>query len=615
MKRFSSLVISLAVVAAVIGSAVLAAQPANARTSLASSHPFVDIAILLPGAPINWYNNQPLQWELVDTMELGIVKIGASSPFAFFPGLAKSWQIQNHARKVTVHLQPNARWSDGKPVTAHDLIVTAEIGFVRGTAGGFFLKSVKALNSKTVVYTDAPEPGGKYYNLFPRAVLEQDITPSETFAKLLPSNISTLIKQSQYSGTDPALLAQQKDVLNQFAGLAKKIEAYAPSKDISSGPYVIKSYNPGEAILVKNPHFYNASKIKISQLTFRNYNGDNNTIWNYILGGQVYQATSGGMTTALVNRMKRVPHNIYYQVPSTASAQLIFNEADYPYGITKVRQALAYVINRQQVTKVGEPVSGTYNHWPSATVDANTKSFLTKAQLRKLNPYNPSRARAASLLKSAHFTQRGGKWYTPKGQQFAITLTTVNGFNDWVTASQQVQSQLNSFGISTTTNVESSYAQYLKDLAAQKVPFGFWIGVGTTPYAIASRLYGTGDGYQVQGGKLIYFPASVHEQGNWLDFPQTVKVKGYGSLNVGKLTYQLSTATSQAKIKKIMQQLIVATNQYVPEITLWNYETVGFVNDKYFTDFPLKNKVVQRACVGESPPIGCWTILGYVKPR
>lgn len=612
MKRFSSLITSLAVVAAVVGSAVTTVRPASAHPARASSHPFVDIGIIAPGAPINWYNNQPLQWELMDTMELGIVKIGTSSPTAFFPGLAKSWKIQNHDRQVTVSIQPKARWSDGKPVTSRDLIVSAEIGIVRGTAQGFFLGSVKAINSKTVVYKMLPSAK---FNLFARGVLEQDITPSEVFAPLLPSNISQLIKDSQYTGTDPAPVAKQKAAVNSFIGLAKQIAAFAPPKDISSGPYVLDQYNPGEAILRKNKYFYDANKIKINEVIVRNYASSNNNIWNYILGGQVYQATSGGMTTALVDRMKQVPHNIFYKASSSASAQLVFNENVYPYGLVKVRQALAYIINRKQVQRVGEPVSGTVNHWPSATVDSNTKAYLTRTQLKKLNPYNPDRKEAAKLLTSAGFTQRGSNWYTPKGDQFTINLTTVNGFNDWVTASAQIQSQLDSFGISTQTQVESSYAQYLKDLSTQKIGFGWWIGVGLTPYAIMARLFGTPDGYQLQGGKLLYYPPSVTDQGNWLALPQSVKVKGYGSVHVGPLAYQLNSVTSRAKTRHIMQELMLTANEYVPEITMWNYSQVGFVNDKYFTHFPTKNVVALRSCEGEYPPIGCWNLLGYVTPR
>jgi len=184
-----------------------------------------------------------------------------------------------------------------------------------------------------------------------------------------------------------------------------------------------------------------------------------------------------------------------------------------------------------------------------------------------------------------------------------------------VTASAQIQSQLDSFGIDTQTSISSSYAQYLKDLKAQKIAFGWWIGTSLTPYGIMSRLFGAPNGYQTQGGKLFYYPPSVTDQGNWLAFPQSVKVNGYGSVKVGPMTNSLNSVTGKAKTNKIMQTLMFTANEYVPEITMWNYSQVGFVNDKNFTNFPLKNMLVMRSCSGEYPPIGCWNILGYVKPR
>ena len=40
------------------------------------------------------------------------------------PGLAKSWEISSDKKVFTFHLDPAARWSDGKPVTADDVIFT-----------------------------------------------------------------------------------------------------------------------------------------------------------------------------------------------------------------------------------------------------------------------------------------------------------------------------------------------------------------------------------------------------------------------------------------------------------------------------------------------------------
>jgi peptide/nickel transport system substrate-binding protein len=57
--------------------------------------------------------------------------------------------------------------------------------------------------------------------------------------------------------------------------------------------------------------------------------------------------------------MKRVSGNSFYKVSSTSSLQLIFNENMAPYNNVKVRQALAYVIDRKPVWKVAALVAGS----------------------------------------------------------------------------------------------------------------------------------------------------------------------------------------------------------------------------------------------------------------
>src|SRR5947209_9537610 len=93
---------------------------AEAHSARASQHPFYIIGNIFTGAPMNFYNSQGLPFGLVDTMNLGIVKNGASSPNAAYPGLAKTWKLSKDGKSLTVNLQPNAKWSDGPAVTSHD---------------------------------------------------------------------------------------------------------------------------------------------------------------------------------------------------------------------------------------------------------------------------------------------------------------------------------------------------------------------------------------------------------------------------------------------------------------------------------------------------------------
>ena len=113
------------------------------------------------------------------------------------------------------------------------------------------------------------------------------------------------------------------------------------------------------------------------------------------------------------------------------------------------------------------------------------------------------------------------------------------------------------------------------------------------------------------------YPPSAAGKGNFFAMPQTWNVKGVGKINPSQQAFLLTKTSNKAKIRKIVKQLLMATNQFVPEITLWNYAQTGFVNDKYFTNFPITKKDVVQACTcsGFVPVVGCWELLGYVKPK
>ncbi len=45
----------------------------------------------------------------------------------FEPRLAESWEINETSDKITYHLNPNAKWHDGEPVTAEDVVYSAQV--------------------------------------------------------------------------------------------------------------------------------------------------------------------------------------------------------------------------------------------------------------------------------------------------------------------------------------------------------------------------------------------------------------------------------------------------------------------------------------------------------
>ncbi len=611
MKKISA-VASAALLSTVLagGGALAAARPAAT-----SATPYVTIAGINQGGPMNWFSPQGNVYAGMDIEPLAYHKLEGTNINAFFAGggLASKWKVANGGHTITVWLNPKARWSNGQAVTSTDVVTTMALYFVNGGAQGFDLGSVKALGPKEIQFNEVP---GDNFNAFARSVLEQFIVPASVYGKVLPKNIWTIIDQSRYAGNNPKLVKAASKAQATLSTINKtKLDTLAPKTDVSAGPYYISSMSPDEIIMTKNPYFYNANKVSINTVDMRN-NASNATVFAWLRGGQIYQGTSGGMSLALVHQLEKTPGNVYYHIPAYVTAQLAFNEKDYPYGMVQVRQAIAYLLNKHTIWKIAEPTGGTRSFYSDGMIDAQTNEYLTPSQRASLNPYTPNQKKAAQLLTSVGFKKKGGQWYTPKGKLFSINIMNVSGFNDWIEGGAVMESELNSFGIKTKQTVVATFAQYQQDQTNGQYAVQFWIGsIGPWIYNTFDRLYGPIDGYNLNGTKLQYTPASKKDGGNWLDFPKTVKVKGYGTVNPAKLTNELSGNLTPAQTNAIVAKLAAVTNQYVPVITLWNYAQAGFVNTKYFTDYPLHNQQLMVSTEGDYPPIGAWETFGYVHPK
>ena len=152
-----------------------------------------------------------------------------NSSLQFVPDFARSWQESDGGRVWTFHTQPNAKWSDGKPLTAADAawtystILKFQNGPTANTAGDVaHMKSATAPNATTVVIT---------YKQPVANVLSQlqqvPILPEHVWAKYAAGNGKALT-----TFTNPAPI-------------------------VSGGPFTLVKYTPKQIVLFKrNPRFY-----------------------------------------------------------------------------------------------------------------------------------------------------------------------------------------------------------------------------------------------------------------------------------------------------------------------------------------------------------------------
>jgi peptide/nickel transport system substrate-binding protein len=565
--------------------------------------------VITPGAPMNPFNATNNVFPTFDAMQLGWLAGNSANPNQELPGLASNWTLSPDGTSLTVHLQPGAKWSDGKPVTATDVKDSAAIWFAQGTAQAYNLGTVTVDNPATVTFTQTP---GSHNNLFEQVLgggsgsATQFIVPSFEYGSLLPASVWSTIAASE--GTGAAATAATTTLTN----LAKTIDAYAPKTDISAGPFYIKRLNNSAAALVRNPYFYANDKVHVGEVIMEHQSGASQ-IYSYLEAGTLDAAPYTAMATNVYNQVLAAGNKPMVS-PSLVASCLVFDENVVPYNNIKVRQALAYVIDRKAVQKVGEPTSGTPSTTITGAVSAALPDYLTAAQQQALNPYAPSTATATSLLKSAGLTQKGGNWYLPGGKQWTITLPVPAGFADWLSASSVIKSELTSFGIPTTITGEGQWPQYQQTMFKGGYPVGWWlIALGPGANATFSRVYGSFDGYVPAGSTVKRYPTGNAAANNFINTPDSVTVPGVGTVNPGTLTFQLSqlnlgTTAGLAQQKQIAAQIVQTINYEVPVIQLWDYTDVQFVNGKRFTDWPADDTIK-----GQDP--GLWMADGYVQPK
>ncbi|PYE54152.1 ABC transporter substrate-binding protein [Deinococcus yavapaiensis] len=256
MKRSGTLM--LASLALLTGAALAAPKKMPAYTALgvASGKPGGTYTLVLGDNPRSLFyygaidsNLQTISNQLFD----GLIEYNLQN-YKIEPALAESWTVSSDGRVYTFKLRPEAKWSDGRDLTAADVVFTfnqvimnpeARAGDVANfTIGGEKVK-VEALDPNTVRFTLARAAP---------AFLQQLRTP------IMPKH--KLLRFSQEGG------AKAADINNAWP---TDVDA---SEVVGTGPFKLQSYTPGQKVtLVKNPNYWkvDAKGVKLPYLNTLEY--------------------------------------------------------------------------------------------------------------------------------------------------------------------------------------------------------------------------------------------------------------------------------------------------------------------------------------------------------
>lgn len=361
-----------------------------------------------------------------------LVTFPPDSVESVIPNLASSWEISEDGLVYTFTLDENARFSDGAPVTAEDVVfsfnrmknITGNPSFL---ASG--IASVEAPDAATVVLT---------------------------LSKPDPSILAKLVFGA-FSVVNQAAVTAQGGTDAEDAATADTAESWLNANSAGSGPYLLEKWDPGiETVLVRNENYW-GEPAKIARVIFRNIPE---------AATQKLQLEAGDIDIAMDLASDQVPSlegNADVTVYQGLSDTLIFLKGNYnpeigdAFSNPKVMEAVRYALDYEGLRLLG----GGESVNPAAMLPVGfLGAFPANSGVQR------DVEKAKSLLEEAGY---GGGLEA----ELAYPDFTFAGVN-FGTFAQKVQADLNEAGFNITlapSEVQVALQNYRDGLE----PFGLWL--------------------------------------------------------------------------------------------------------------------------------------------
>ena len=256
------------------------------------------------------------------------------------PGMAESWTVSKDGLVYTFKLR-DAKWTDGKPVTASDFVYAWERVLNPKTGAKYaqqlyYVRNGEEYNRGRV--TDFTRVGVKATD--ERTLQVTLRCPTAYFLDL--TSFYTLYPVPRW-----AIAAHGKDWVK-------------PGKIVSNGPFRLAAWVPQkELVLEKNPHHWDAATLKLQRAVFLPTD-DVNTAFKQFLAGDSDWVPQ--VPTAQIEGARAKPE--FYVTPYLGTYYFRFNVSKPPINDLRVRKALGMAVDREAltryVTKAGEVPASTF---------------------------------------------------------------------------------------------------------------------------------------------------------------------------------------------------------------------------------------------------------------
>ena len=211
----------------------------------------------------------------------------------------------------------------------------------------------------------------------------------------------------EYADKVQALVDAGKDATSdEWNALATEFSAFRPEYVNATGPFYLDPANVTESSveLLLNETSFLADTVNFGKVVV--YNGDVAALTPLVLNGEVDFLTHQFPATSL-DTFSGMGYKIM-QVDGVDGLAIYFNEAVAPLAIKEVRQAIAYVVDRNRVGELALPGVTRGTEYITGLGDAMAEQWLDTS---KLIAYPVDLEKAAELLTSVGMTNKDGQWY------------------------------------------------------------------------------------------------------------------------------------------------------------------------------------------------------------
>lgn len=364
-------------------------------------------------------------------------------------GIAERWDISPDKTKYTFHLRKDAKWSDGKPLTAQDFYYSWKRALDPATNAEFSYLLYSIKNAEKYNIDENQE--------FPFEKVGITVLDKHTLEVQLETPIPYFLQLTAL----PTFVPLREDLITKYGDKW----ALSPESYIGNGPFKITEWKKKDMIkLIRNEHYYNKDQIKLDGIEI-SFLPEESTMLAAFKAGEL-----DVIDTVPLEEISHLKNNPEFKVfPLIGTYYYSFNVKKLPFDKAKVRKAFNLAIDREDiVTKVRKTGSPASTFVSPGVSDAEPGSDFRKVG----GLFFPTKAQpeeAKKLLAEAGF---------PEGLDFPPVTLIFSAKNEHKIVAEAVQEMLKTnLGIDNITLVNQEGKVFMQNKLSgnHQISLSCWI--------------------------------------------------------------------------------------------------------------------------------------------